>query len=187
MSKEIYEKLIKYYPVEQLLVKGKYFILERNFLAVAKAMQSCYQEGISHELLLSHVRNKIGPVYQKALKYLEAKRDKDVITALLGKTTSIRFGSTLENKESRSRVQNTFHWLEKDLSKYEQIKKTSLTVRTDMTVQQQHEFHRRVSSKRKISAMRTIAEGRGAKLKIQHFPELPMILEGLIFQICYCY
>ena len=30
--------------------------------------------------------------------------------------------------------------------------------------------------------MRTIAEGRGAKLKIQHFPELPMILEGLIFK-----
>ena len=34
ISKEMYEKLIKYYPVEQLLVKGKSFILERNFLAV---------------------------------------------------------------------------------------------------------------------------------------------------------
>ena len=37
MSKEMYEKLIKYYPVEQLLVKGKSFIRERTFLAVAKA------------------------------------------------------------------------------------------------------------------------------------------------------
>ena len=73
MSKEMYEKLIKYYPAELLLVKEKSFILERNFLAVAKAMQSCYQDGISHELLLSHVRNKIGPVYQKALEYLDTK------------------------------------------------------------------------------------------------------------------
>ena len=53
MSKEMYKKFIKYYHVKELLVKGKSFILERNFLAVAKAMQSCYQDGISHELLLS--------------------------------------------------------------------------------------------------------------------------------------
>ena len=71
MSKEMYEKLIKYYPEELLLVKEKSFILERNFLAVAKAMQSCYQDGISRGI--SHVRNKIGPVYQKALEYLDTK------------------------------------------------------------------------------------------------------------------
>ena len=49
------------------------------------------------------------------------------------------------------------------------------------------EFRRRIFSKPKINEIRTIAEGRGAKMKIQHSPELPMILEGLIFQICYCY
>ena len=79
-----------------------------------------------------HVRNKIGPVYQKALRNLDNKRDKDLTTALLGKTTNIRFSSTLENKESCSGLRNTFHRLEKDLSKYEQIKKKSLTVRSDM-------------------------------------------------------
>ena len=63
-----------------------------------------------------------------------------------------------------------------------QIKKT-LAVSRNMTVQKEHEFHRRVTSKRKISEMRTIAEGRGAKVKIQHFPVLPMLLKGLIFQI----
>lgn len=30
-----------------IIIKGKSFILERNFLAVPKAMQSCYQDGIS--------------------------------------------------------------------------------------------------------------------------------------------
>ena len=94
MSKEVHEKLINYYHVEQLLVKGKYFILVWNFLAVAKAMQSCYEDGISHEILLSLVRNKIGLANQKDLKYLDTKRDKDVITALLGKITSIIFCST---------------------------------------------------------------------------------------------
>ena len=63
-----------------------------------------------------------------------------------------------------------------------QIKKT-LAVSRNMTVQKEHEFHRRVTSKRKISEMRTMAEGRGAKVKIQHFPVLPMLLKGLIFQI----
>ena len=58
-----------------------------------------------------------------------------------------------------------------------------MAVSRNMTVQKEHEFHRRVTSKRKISEMRTMAEGRGAKVKIQHFPVLPMLLKGLIFQI----
>ena len=62
-----------------------------------------------------------------------------------------------------------------------QIKKT-LAVSRNMTVQKEHEFHRRVTSKRKISEMRTVAEGRGAKVKIQHSPVLPMLLKGLYFK-----
>ena len=131
MSKEMYKKFIKYYHVEELLVKGKSFILERNFLAVAKASKTATKM-VFHMNFYYHVRNKIGPVYQKALKNLDNKRDKDLITALLGKITNIRFSSTLENKESCSGLRNAFHWLEKDLPKYEQIKKTSLTVRSDM-------------------------------------------------------
>ena len=68
-----------------------------------------------------------------------------------------------------------------------QIKETSLTVRRDMTVQKQHGFHRRVSSKRKINEMRMIAEGIGAKVKFEFLPKLQMLLKGLIVQICSCY
>ena len=56
-----------------------------------------------------------------------------------------------------------------------------------MTIQQQHEFYRGVSSQIILDEMRTIAEGRDANFEIQHFSELSMILEGLIFQICHCY
>ena len=66
LSKEMYEKLIKYYPVEQLLLKGTFFIPEMNFLAVAKAMQSCYQDGI----LLNFYYHMLGIKFDQFMKKL---------------------------------------------------------------------------------------------------------------------
>ena len=71
----------------------------------------------------------------------------------------------------------------KQLNSKSNIMSKKQVKKRNRTVQKEHEFHRRVTSKRKISEMRTIAEGRGAKVKIQHFPVLPMLLKGLIFQI----
>ena len=71
----------------------------------------------------------------------------------------------------------------KQLNSKSNIMSKKQVKKRNRTVQKEHEFHRRVTSKRKISEIRTMAEGRGAKVKIQHFPVLPMLLKGLIFQI----
>ena len=71
----------------------------------------------------------------------------------------------------------------KQLNSKSNIMSKKQVKKRNRTVQKEHEFHRRVTSKRKISEMRTIAKGRGAKVKIQHFPVLPMLLKRLIFQI----
>ena len=71
----------------------------------------------------------------------------------------------------------------KQLNSKSNIMSKKQVKKRNRTVQKEHEFHRRVTSKRKISEIRTMAEGRGAKVKIQHFPVLPMLLKRLIFQI----
>ena len=49
------------------------------------------------------------------------------------------------------------------------IRKTSQSVRSDLTTQQQY---RLIITARKAKEIRTIAEGRGQKLKANEFPDL---------------
>ena len=151
---------------------------------------------------------KNGPlvVIKDILKYRVIKSKSNVMCKEAVDTVSIKLkkgtGKEKEDihviwKEGRPIIENGPLVVIQDIVKYrgikqlnskpnimsrKQIKKT-LAVSRNMTVQKEDEFRRRVTSKRKISEMRTMAEGRGAKVKIQHFPALPMLLKGLIFQI----
>ena len=57
------------------------------------------------------------------------------------------------------------------------LKKTSQIVRNELTTLQQHDLTQRVISSRKLKEIRTVAEGRGRKLKSEEFPELNLALE----------
>lgn len=53
-----------------------------------------------------------------------------------------------------------------------------MTVRNDMTNQQQEKFHRLLLRRLKTKQLKSrIGEGRGRKLKCEEFPELPALLE----------
>ena len=60
---------------------------------------------------------------------------------------------------------------------YDNIKITSQIVRNDLTIQQQYQLQNRIVSARKRKEIRTIAKGRGRKLKIGQFPQLAIALE----------
>ena len=136
---------------------------------------------------------KNGPlvVIEDILKYRIIKSKSNVMCNEAVDTVSIklkkRTGKEKEDihviwKEGRPIIENGPLVVIQDIVKYrgikqlnsksnmsrKQIKKT-LAVSRNMTIQKEHEFHRRVTSKRKISEIRTMAEGRGAKVKIQHF------------------
>ena len=68
--------------------------------------------------------------------------------------------------------------LNHDIVHFKGIEKEALTVRNDMTTQQQNKFSRLLLRKLKIKQLNSrIAEGRGHKLKCEEFPELPALLE----------
>ncbi|XP_066929109.1 uncharacterized protein [Clytia hemisphaerica] len=48
-----------------------------------------------------------------------------------------------------------------------------------MTVKQQHEHNQRLATQRKFKEIKTIADGRGAPLKCEKFPELTVLLENI--------
>ena len=63
--------------------------------------------------------------------------------------------------------------LNSDLKKFKQIRFESQTVRSDMTSDQQHSRVRQL----KQDTIKTIAKGRGRKLKCEEFPELARYIE----------
>lgn len=68
--------------------------------------------------------------------------------------------------------------LNQDIVQFKHLEKEALTVRNDMTVNQQHKFHRLLLRRMKIKRLKSrISEGRGRKLKCEEFPELPAPLE----------
>ena len=54
---------------------------------------------------------------------------------------------------------------------------TSQIVRSDLTPKQTFQVQRKIISKRKAKEMKTIAVGRGRRLKIEQFPQLSKALE----------
>ena len=57
------------------------------------------------------------------------------------------------------------------------------TVRSDLTVKQQHRLTHRIITGRKVREIRIIAEGRGRKQKSSEYPELATVLEYTFGQL----
>ena len=70
---------------------------------------------------------------------------------------------------------------EGNLTKFDELRKTSQIVRNDMTCEQQRRLTVRIINKRKQNMFRLSYENRGRKLKSDVFPQLGIVLEN-IFQ-----
>ena len=60
---------------------------------------------------------------------------------------------------------------------YETMKMSVLSVRSDMTNNQQQEFEKKKLQKLSAKYFKSICDGRGRRLKCDEFPELPALLE----------
>ena len=125
----------------------------------------------------TRVQEHLNVTYGKALEYMDTHRDRQVLKAVMATLTSTQFAAKLQGISSRAGTANAKRSVEAALPIFDQIKKTSQIVRNDLTREQQHQLYKRIVSARKVKEMKTIAKGRGRKLKTEQFPELSMALE----------
>ena len=97
--------------------------------------------------------------------------------ALFAELTSVKFTAKLQGIQSEQGTRSAKATLRPKLQKYSDIRKTSQIVRSDLTNQQQYNLTQRIISSRKVKEIRSVAEGRGRKLKCKEFPELGVALE----------
>ena len=111
------------------------------------------------------------------LQFLYSKRDRDLLQAILATIKSVQNIVSIKGTQFKGSVSGHRSTLESKLKHFTDIKVTSQTVRNGMTDFQQHAHVQRKRKQRKEKDLKTIAEGRGRKLKCEEFPELTRYIE----------
>ena len=176
-SYRIFERVSKFLPVCQVYINGVAYILADRSLEIFSVISHLHASKTFQ--INDYIESRIGNLYKDAIEYLDTKRDRDVLRGLLTKLTSIRFSAHLEGRKSREACRRSSGKLEGDLHRFSNLKKTSLTVCNDMTCKQQDRFHKSIIKKRKWKEMKVMTEGRGKKLKVEEYPDLPYVMECL--------
>ena len=181
---ELVRKLKKHFNITQVHINGIVYILENkypNIHNIATSLNSSVQLN-KKKTVNDHIKYSIGHLFNDALAFADTKKDRDMIKALFAKATSVRFVTDLMKIKSKSSIMACRDEFEGNLTKFDELRKTSQIVRNDMTCEQQRRLTVRIINKRKQNMFRLSYENRGRKLKSDVFPQLGIVLEN-IFQV----
>ena len=117
-------------------------------------------------------------MYPKALECIQSEHDGQVLKAILAQITSVNFTAKLQvYVQNRSSVSSAKASIHHKLTKLEEIQRTSLIVRNDMTVEAQRRLYKCIIQPRNIKEIRQRASGAGRHLKSEEYHELSTVLE----------
>ena len=178
-SAELYNIFSKHLNLVQVYIHGVAYLLYSppgsNILRLLDTLRSLH---LPDDVVINNrAKERLKDTYATALEYMDTHRDRQVLKAVMASITSTKFAATLEGVSSRQGTSNARRNVATALGRYNEIKETSQIVRTDLTNEQQYQLTRRIVSARKMKEIKSIAEGRGRKLKIEHFPQLSIALE----------
>ena len=125
----------------------------------------------------TRAKERLKDTFKTALEYMDTHRDRQVLKAVMTSLTSTKFAAELQGISSRQGTASARKSVVTALKTYDDIKRTSQIVRNDLTNKQQYQLQNRIISARKLKEIKTIAKGRGRKLKIEQFPQLATALE----------
>ena len=178
-SCEYYEIFSKYLNIIQVYIFETAYLVSHNtnrlkhFIQTIKNIVDTEIQGNLNQCVVDRLRELI----PSSLEYMDTHRDRQVVKALLAELTSINFATKLQGLCSRQGTTTAKRALVSNLKTFSDIKRTSQIARNDLTTLQQYQLTKRIISSRKVKEIRTIAEGRGRKLKCKDFPELSLALE----------
>lgn len=171
-----YEQLSKKLNIVQIYIDQKAHIVEGKDTDINKVVEiiSTRLNHLNDSVVKGLMKRKLKYNFADVLKYLDSKRDRDVLEAII---SSIKSVVSIKGTQFKSSVSKHRDTLNSDLKKFKQIRFESQTVRSDMTPDQQHSHVQRQANQLKQGMIKTSAKGRGRKLKCEEFPELARYIE----------
>lgn len=176
---DTYEKLSKHLNIVQICIDQKAFIVEGKDTDINRVVEivSDTLTKVKNSAVKGAVHSNLKDTFNDILNYLDSKRDRDVLEAIIAKITSVKNVVSLKGTQFKGSVSGHRANLNAKLKQFKNIEQNCQTVRNDMTVSRQHVHVQQTTKKRKEENIRTIAEGRGKKLKFEEFPELASYIE----------
>ena len=137
---DTYEKLSKRLNIVQLYINEKAFTVEGKDTDIRKVVETVndklgkVKDGAVNNIVHSQLKDN----FKEILQFLDSKRDRDVLEAILANITSVKNVVSIKGTQFKGIVGGHRSTLESKLKHFTNIKVTSQTVRNDTTVSQQH-------------------------------------------------
>lgn len=147
-----YEKLSKRLNIVQIYIDQKALIVEGNEKDISKVVEAVntaltrVKDGTMNDVVQSKLKDQFSDI----LQYMDSKRDRDLLEAVIAKITSVSNVVSMKGKQFMGSLSGHKATLDTKLKQFNELKVTSQTVRNDMTVSQQHtHFERRIKQRNK--------------------------------------
>ena len=164
-SSQLMEMLSKYINVAQVYLYGKAYLLIDQGQKLGEFVKLLQNLLPTEKVINDQLMDNLGKLFHTSLKFMDAKKDRDTLKALMAHATSASFLMKWQCIKNRTVIMHCKEQLATNLDIYRQIEITSLTALNDMTNVQQHCLHRRIVNRRKQAEFKTKHETRGRMLK----------------------
>lgn len=128
------------------------------------------------QLSTKKLEEAIGSNYETVMQYLDSKRDRDTLKAVLAKVTSVNFMTKLANVQDKRSFQRSKGLVGRNLELFKEMKNEIMS-NSESTSDAERKKNNRILEHMKLEKLRHIHKGRGRKLKCEEFPDLAGILE----------
>ena len=164
---DMYEKLSKHINIAQIYIDQKAFIVEAKDTDINKVVEivSDTLKKLSKDAVRESVHSCLKDNFRYVLRYLDSKRDRDVLEAVIAKITSVKSVVSIKSTKFKGSVSKHRATLVSTLKSFKEINQSCQTVRNDMTVSQQQAKVQREKEKIKNEQLKVVAKGSGRKLK----------------------
>ena len=175
-SARLLEVLSKHLTEVQIYI-GRGYIIENHGQEIVKIVDSL--KGIQRNdqsIVNQKLEEAIGSNCKTVMKYLDSKRDRDTLKAVLAKVTSVNFMMKLANVQDKRSFQRSKGLVGRNLELFKETKNEIMS-NSESTSDAERKKNNCVLERMKLEKLRHIHKGRGRKLKCEEFPDLAGILE----------
>ena len=179
---DTYEKLAKHLNIDQIYIEKKAYLVESKGSLIGEVVNHIATVLENLQLnndVTDNVQSVLKGKFNDVLQYLDTKRDRDIFEAIIAKITSIKTVVSLKEKHFKGSIRGHVSDFDSNLDKFKQMRSDLETkaAATEKTTAQQRADVQRATAKLKKEVFKSIADGRGRKLKCEEFPELAHYIE----------
>ena len=165
MSSTLLGTVTKHLNVAQVYTNGKGYIIEnrgKDLLDVLKSMENIHI--VDQSVINEKVQNVIGSDFDIICEYLDSKRDRDTLKAILTKITSAKFMARLEDVRDKHSFQRLKHQVDLNIQLFKDMKND--LEKNAVTGKAERKNNYRMLQKIKLKKLRHVFQGRGRMLKL---------------------